>query len=48
MEQPLTKRRDLLEKRVLSRPAEPIRYSPELKASLRDLIQSVKSRDSKV
>jgi ATP-dependent DNA ligase len=41
---PLVKRRELLEKRVLPKLAEPIRYSPELKASLRDLIQSVKAQ----
>jgi DNA ligase D-like protein (predicted ligase) len=44
MEEPFTKRRELLEKHVLSRLDEPIRYSPELKASLGDLIQSVKAQ----
>jgi DNA ligase D-like protein (predicted ligase) len=44
MDQPLTQRRDLLEKHVLSKLEEPIRYSPELKASLPDLIQSVKAQ----
>jgi DNA ligase D-like protein (predicted ligase) len=44
MEEPFMKRRELLEKHVLSRLDEPIRYSPELKASLGDLIQSVKAQ----
>jgi bifunctional non-homologous end joining protein LigD len=44
MEEPFTKRRELLEKHVLSRLDEPIRYSPELKASLGGLIQSVKAQ----
>jgi ATP-dependent DNA ligase len=41
---PLTKRRELLEKRVLPRLTEPIRHSPQLRASLEDLIQSVKAQ----
>lgn len=41
---PLVKRRELLEKRVLPRLSEPVRYSPELKASLKELIQSVKAQ----
>jgi bifunctional non-homologous end joining protein LigD len=44
MEEPLMKRRELLESHVLPRLNEPIRYSSELKASLRDLIQSVKAQ----
>jgi DNA ligase D-like protein (predicted ligase) len=44
MAEPLMKRRELLEKRVLPKLSEPIRYSPELKASLEDLIQSVKAQ----
>jgi DNA ligase D-like protein (predicted ligase) len=44
MAEPLMKRRELLEKRVLPKLSEPVRYSPELKASLRDLIQSVKAQ----
>src|SRR5712691_805033 len=44
MGKPLAKRRELLEKRVLPKLSEPVRYSPELKASLRDLIQSVKAQ----
>jgi DNA ligase D-like protein (predicted ligase) len=42
MDEPLVKRRELLERHVLPTLAEPIRYSPELKASLHDLIESVK------
>ena len=41
---PLVKRRELLEKRVLPKLSEPVRYSPELKASLKELIQSVKAQ----
>ena len=44
MGEPLVKRRDLLEKRVLPKLSEPVRYSPELKASLTDLIESVKAQ----
>jgi bifunctional non-homologous end joining protein LigD len=44
MDEPLMNRRDLLEKHVVPRLKEPIRYSPELKASLPDLIQSVKAQ----
>ena len=44
MAEPLAKRRELLEKRVLPKLSEPVRYSPELKASLKDLIQSVKAQ----
>jgi ATP-dependent DNA ligase len=40
----LDARRVLLEKKVLPKLAEPIRYSPELKASLQDLIESVKAQ----
>ena len=43
MTEPLSQRRALLESEVLPKLAEPIRYSPELKASLPDLIASVKS-----
>ena len=43
MTKPLSERRALLESEVLPKLAEPIRYSPELKASLPDLIASVKS-----
>jgi ATP-dependent DNA ligase len=44
MDEPLVKRRELLEKRILPKLPEPVRYSPELKASLTDLIQSVKAQ----
>jgi bifunctional non-homologous end joining protein LigD len=40
----LVVRRDLLEKHVLAKLAEPIRYSPQLNASLTDLIHSVKEQ----
>jgi len=43
MTKPLSERRSLLESEVLPTLAEPIRYSPELKAGLPDLIASVKS-----
>ena len=43
MAEPLTNRRALLENDVLPKLAEPIRYSPELKASLANLVASVKS-----
>jgi DNA ligase D-like protein (predicted ligase) len=43
MAKPLSERRGLLESGVLPTLAEPIRYSPELKASLPDLVASVKS-----
>jgi bifunctional non-homologous end joining protein LigD len=44
MAEPLAKRRELLEKRVLPKLSEPVRYSPELRASLKDLIHSVKAQ----
>ena len=44
MGESLAKRRTLLEKHVLPKLSEPIRYSPVLKASLKDLIQSVKAQ----
>src|SRR6476620_4423730 len=43
--EPLETRRGLLEERVLQKLSEPIRYSPVLKASLKDLIESVKEQD---
>lgn len=43
MTKPLSQRRSLLESEVLPKLTEPIRYSPELKASLPNLIASVKS-----
>jgi ATP-dependent DNA ligase len=44
MAEPLVKQRDLIEKRVLPKLAGPIRYSPTLEASLKDLISSVKAQ----
>jgi DNA ligase D-like protein (predicted ligase) len=44
MSEPVTKRRELIEKRVLPKLAEPIRYSPVLEGSLRNLISSVKAQ----
>jgi len=44
MGDPLVKRRQLLEKHVFPKMEEPIRYSPVLEASLRDLVQSVKAQ----
>lgn len=44
MDEPLAKRRELLEKRILPKLSEPVRYSPELRASLKDLIHSVKAQ----
>jgi DNA ligase D-like protein (predicted ligase) len=43
--EPLTKRRALLEERVLPKLDEPIRYSPVLEGTLRDLTQSVKAQE---
>ena len=43
MTEPLSERRVLLKNHVLPKLMEPIRYSPELKASLPQLIASVKS-----
>jgi DNA ligase D-like protein (predicted ligase) len=44
MREPLTKRRALLREKVLPRLAEPIRFSPDLDASLPGLIASVKAQ----
>lgn len=44
IDQPLSKRRKVLEEKVLVRLSEPIRYSPQLDAPLPDLISSVKSQ----
>ena len=41
---PLTERRRLLEKQVFPKMAEPIRYSPVLEGSLKNLIDSVKTQ----
>jgi bifunctional non-homologous end joining protein LigD len=42
--EPLTKRRELLEKHVFPAMIDPIRYSPVLDGSLKDLVQSVKAQ----
>ena len=42
--EPLTKRRELIERHVLPHVEEPIRYSPVLEGNLNDLIQSVKAQ----
>jgi DNA ligase D-like protein (predicted ligase) len=44
MDEPLVKRRELLEEHILPKLAEPIRYSPVLEAKLGDLIRSVKAQ----
>jgi bifunctional non-homologous end joining protein LigD len=44
MDEPLVRRRELLEQKILTKLAEPVRYSPELKADLSDLIDSVKQQ----
>jgi DNA ligase D-like protein (predicted ligase) len=44
MGEPLSRRRELLESRVLPKLSEPIRYSPELTGNIGDLIQSVKAQ----
>jgi len=44
MDEPLVKRLELLEKHVFPQMDEPIRYSPVLEGSLKDLIQSVKAQ----
>src|SRR5499427_9084790 len=44
MAEPLVKRRKLIEKHVLTKLADPIRYSPILEASLSDLIRAVKAQ----
>ncbi len=44
MGEPLLKRRELIEKHVLPKLADPIRYSPILAGSLNDLIASVKAQ----
>ena len=43
MSAPLSRRRQVLERQILPKRKEPIRYSPILQASLSDLLQSVKS-----
>jgi bifunctional non-homologous end joining protein LigD len=44
MGEPLIKRRQLIEKHVLPKLADPIRYSPILEGSLKNLIDSVKAQ----
>jgi DNA ligase D-like protein (predicted ligase) len=44
MGEPLLKRRELLESKVLPKLSEPIRYSPQLEANLEQLIASVKAQ----
>ena len=44
MAEPIVKRRELLEKHVFPKLSEPIRYSPVVEGSLKDLIQSVKAQ----
>lgn len=44
MDETLNARRELLEERILPTLADPIRYSPELKGSMADLVQSVKAQ----
>ena len=44
MSETLHERRTLLEKQVLPKVKEPIRFSPELNASLEDLVASVKAQ----
>jgi bifunctional non-homologous end joining protein LigD len=44
MAEPLVKRRELIERHVLPKLADPIRYSPILEATLPDLIRSVKAQ----
>jgi DNA ligase D-like protein (predicted ligase) len=44
MSRPLSARREILERRILPKLGEPIRYSPELKASLADLVASVRAQ----
>src|SRR6266850_6372367 len=44
MGEPLTKRRELMEKHIFPKLSEPIRYSPPLDARLSDLVHSVKAQ----
>jgi len=44
MGEPLVKRRELIEKHVLPELADPIRYSPILEGSLKNLVESVKAQ----
>jgi ATP-dependent DNA ligase len=44
MREPFTKRRELLEKHILPKLSEPIRYAVQLDASLKDILQSMKAQ----
>jgi bifunctional non-homologous end joining protein LigD len=44
MSETLDRRRELLESKVLPKLREPVRYSPELKGRMADLVQSVKAQ----
>ena len=44
MKEALGTRRELLERKVLSKLQEPVRFSPELKGNLSDLVGSVKAQ----
>ena len=44
MHEPLERRRELLQDKILPKLREPIRHSPELKAELPNLIDSVKAQ----
>jgi bifunctional non-homologous end joining protein LigD len=44
MKLPLSERRTLLQENVLTKLAEPVRYSPQLQGALPDLVRSVKQR----
>jgi ATP-dependent DNA ligase len=44
MAEPLDVRRELLQKRILPKVPEPVRFSPELPGSMADLVQSVKAQ----
>src|ERR1700674_1264319 len=44
MGMPLSARRDLLDRYILSKLSEPIRESPELRAGLKDLVASVRAQ----
>ena len=44
MGEPLTKRRELMERHIFPKLTEPIRFSPPLDATLTDLVHSVKGQ----
>jgi ATP-dependent DNA ligase len=43
IDEPLSKRREILQEKIVSNLADPVRFSTDLDASLPDLIQSVKA-----